>query len=121
MGIDAINYGHSDAFSIGGSKVSKLRKSARGQQCQIRVVGICNGDPETVVLAHLNGGGMGTKRHDIHGAYACSACHAAVDGRLPTVRTGYQECLGRDELRLLHLDGIIRTQEIMLREGLIRV
>jgi hypothetical protein len=94
--------------------VSKLRKSARGRECQVRIPGVCNGNPETVVLAHLGGGGMGMKRHDIHGAYCCSSCHDAVDGRM---NTGLDQ---RDRLDLWHMQGVIRTQEIMLREGLIK-
>lgn len=95
--------------------MSKLRKSARGRECQVRVPGVCNGDSSTVVLAHISGGGMGAKRSDIHGAYCCSSCHDAVDGRAP--------CVGASpfELHLYHLEGVVRTQEIMLREGLIKL
>ena len=73
---------------------------------------VCKHNPETVVLAHLNGAGMGLKNPDIFGAYACYACHQAVDG---AVRTQYT----RNELRLFHLEGVIRTQRIMLGLGLI--
>ena len=65
------------------SKVN-LRKEAKGRECQVRIVGVCNGNPETVVLAHYRMGGlngMGMKPDDIFGAWACSACHDAVDGR----------------------------------------
>lgn len=63
----------------------KLRDSARGQDCQLRIPGVCNGNPETVVWCHLNGQefgkGMGHKSHDIFGFYGCSACHDVYDGR----------------------------------------
>ena len=95
--------------------MSKLRKSARGRECQIRIPGVCNGNPETTVLAHLNGAGMGLKRSDIHGAYACSDCHDAVDGRRGAVTLATFS-----EFQTYHYEGIIRTQEIMLREGLIK-
>ena len=62
--------------------MSKLRESAKGQHCMVRLPGVCNGNPETTVLAHLNGGGMGMKQSDLLGAFACSACHDAVDGRV---------------------------------------
>ncbi len=94
--------------------VSKLRKSAKGRDCQIRIPGVCNNNPDTVVLAHLNGGGMGTKHADIHGAYACSRCHAVVDGEK-------HKNWSRDILKLFHLEGIIRTQIIMLDDGLIKI
>lgn len=94
--------------------MSKIRKSARGRDCEIRIPGVCTGNPETVVLCHLSGGGMGTKRHDIFGAYGCSACHDAVDGRA--------NCdIPSDQLRLWHFDGVVRTQQILLEEGLISV
>ena len=63
----------------------KLRDSAQGQDCQLRIPGVCNGNPETVVWCHLNGQeygkGMGHKSHDIFGFYGCSSCHDVYDGR----------------------------------------
>lgn len=56
---------------------------------------------------------MGAKMHDIHGAYCCSACHDAIDGR---TRTPYS----KDDLKLMHLEGMVRTQQIMLKNGLIK-
>lgn len=94
------------------SKQTKLTRSAHGQQCQVRLPGICNWNPATVVLAHLNGAGMGIKHSDIHGAYACFDCHAVIDGR---VKTGCD----REWLKQCHLEGVIRTQKIMLELGLI--
>ena len=94
--------------------MSKYRQSAKGQQCQVRIPGVCNFNPETVVLAHLNGGGMGMKRPDIHGAYCCSACHDVLDGR---VRSDYVA-----EMKwLFHHEGVIRTQEIMIKEGVLKL
>ena len=103
-------------FAGGGlvSKQTKLTKSARGRECTVRIPGVCNGNPETTVLAHLNGGGMGAKKSHIHGAYCCSTCHDELDYR--TDKTPYS----RREIAHFHLDGVIRTQEIMLAEGLIR-
>lgn len=92
--------------------MSKLRKSAQGQDCQVRIHGICNRDPGTVVLAHLNGGGMGRKHDDLHGAFACSACHDALDRRT-------HKNLSRDFIRLAHLEAMVRTQMIWLAMGLV--
>lgn len=64
--------------------MSKLRKSAQGQQCLIRIPGVCNGNPETTVLAHIRRGGlggMGMKPPDVCGVLACSDCHDAIDRR----------------------------------------
>lgn len=61
----------------------KYRDAARGQDCTVRLPGICNFNPETVVLAHLPCGqkGMGMKGFDTIAVDACSACHDVIDGR----------------------------------------
>lgn len=60
----------------------KITDSAKGEDCTLRIPGICNGNPETTVFAHLPGNkGTGTKNHDIFGVYACSDCHDWLDGR----------------------------------------
>lgn len=94
------------------SKVN-LRKEAKGRDCMVRVVGVCNGNPETVVLAHYRMGGlngMGMKPDDIFGAWACERCHSAVDGR---TKTEYD----REQLRLFHAEGVFRTQAVLQCEG----
>jgi len=62
---------------------SKVLRSAKGQPCSARFPGICNGNPETTVWAHLNGSafgkGMGQKAHDVLGFHACSDCHSYYD------------------------------------------
>ncbi len=64
-----------------------IRESARGEECAVRIVGVCNSDPATVVWSHwpgiAGGRGMGLKSSDLCGAYCCSACHDAVDMRVP--------------------------------------
>lgn len=98
--------------------MSKIRESARGKECEIRLEGICCGDPSTTVLCHMNGGGIGKKRLDIHAAYGCATCHAAVD-RLPKIDhlTSFD-----DAIKLLKFwEGVWRSQEIMLKEGLIKI
>lgn len=61
----------------------KLRDSARGRDCTLRIPGTCNGNPETTVLAHLPCGhrGVGMKSPDNMAVFACSACHDLIDGR----------------------------------------
>jgi len=69
-----------------GPKMTPIRKAARGEDCTIRLPGICNGDPATTVLCHSNsladGKGMGLKAPDTAAAFGCSACHAVLDGHL---------------------------------------
>ena len=63
--------------------ISKLQRFARGQQCTLRLPNICNGNPETVVGAHVKPqgfGAMGAKPNDLHMVHACSDCHAFIDG-----------------------------------------
>jgi hypothetical protein len=63
--------------------MSKIRESAQGEQCTIRLPGICNYNPDTTVWAHSNrssdGKGMGLKAKDENGAYACYNCHCVYD------------------------------------------
>ena len=93
--------------------MSKITESARGENCQVRIPGVCNHDSSTVVLAHRNGGGMGAKHPDSMGAYACSACHAFIDG-------GYMQTqYTRDQADLWHYEGIFNTQEILIEKGLL--
>jgi hypothetical protein len=97
--------------------MSKIRESARNKECQVRLENCCCGDPATTVLAHRNGGGMGKKRPDHEAAFCCATCHAEVD-RLPKINhlTSFD-----DAIKLLKFwDGIFRSQEIMLKEGLIK-
>jgi hypothetical protein len=91
----------------------KLRKEARGRDCMVRLVGICNHNPETTVLAHVRMAGisgMGLKADDLLGAWACSSCHDAIDRRSNTD-------LDRDFVRLAHLEGVMRTITVLRREG----
>ncbi|HGC4074002.1 TPA: DUF1364 domain-containing protein [Escherichia coli] len=94
--------------------MANLRKEARGRECQVRIYGVCNGNPETTVLAHYRmAGTCGTaiKPHDMQAAIACSSCHDLIDGRVKT--SDYT----KEELRLMHAEGVFRTQEIWRKEG----
>ena len=93
--------------------MSKLRESARGQECQVRIPDSCNFDPKTTVLAHLNSGGIGQKASDLHGAFCCSSCHDVLDGRVAATRKSQLE------IKFYHLEGVIRTQKLWLEMGLI--
>ncbi|MBI4695545.1 MAG: DUF1364 family protein [Gammaproteobacteria bacterium] len=96
----------------------ELLELARGKPCMMRLQRVCNGNPETVVWAHLNsldsGKGTGIKGHDSEGGFACSACHDALDGR---TRVHYS----RNELREAGLHMMRRTMTFLLAEGLIAV
>ncbi|HHK5661070.1 TPA: DUF1364 domain-containing protein [Serratia marcescens] len=92
--------------------MANLRKEARGRDCQIRIPGVCNFNPETTVLAHYRlAGTCGTaiKPDDTQAAWACSACHDDVDRRT--------RLIDANEARLMHAEGVMRTQEILRKEG----
>lgn len=48
--------------------MSAITKSAHGESCTVYAPGVTNHDPETVVFAHLNGGGIGLKTSDLFDA-----------------------------------------------------
>ena len=77
---------------------------------------------ETVVLAHLNGAGMGMKHSNIHGAFCCSGCHQWLDGGWSNIRMTQEQS---DQMRirrdLSHLQAVIRTQQIMIKEGILKL
>lgn len=90
------------------------RKEAMGRECQVRLPDICNHNSETVVLCHyrlIGQSGMGIKSDDLaFGAWACSACHDAID------RRAHMD-LERDYVRLAHAEGVMRTIAQLRKEG----
>lgn len=98
------------------SKQTKITKSAQGQDCQVRIPGVCNHNPETTVLAHLNGGGMGMKAPDWQGAYCCSACHSWLDGGWTN-----DDCATRRIRDNAHYEAVFRTQALLIEQGLLEV
>ncbi|HHU2080749.1 TPA: DUF1364 domain-containing protein [Escherichia coli] len=87
--------------------MADLRKAARGRECQVRIPGVCNGNPETSVLAHIRLAGLcgtGIKPPDL--------IATIIDRRTHFVDAGYaKECA---------LEGMARTQVIWLKEGVIK-
>jgi hypothetical protein len=94
-------------------KSKKITDSARGEDCQVRIPGVCNFDPATTIASHLNGGGMGTKHNNIFIAYCCSDCHNTVDW---AKKSNFSDT----EIKLMHHEGVVRTQYILLEKGLIK-
>lgn len=81
--------------------------------CMVRIPGICNYNPETTVLAHLNGAGWALKNEDIFGAFCCSSCHDEYDRR--TMKHP------KDLVDLAFLQGMVRTQRWWLQNGYIKI
>lgn len=89
----------------------KLRDSAHGESCTLRLDG-CRNDQDTVVLAHLPCGqkGIGMKSPDMIGVYACCHCHAIIDG------AGRWDVHAKDYLRAL-----AETQMRFIEKGLLKI
>lgn len=100
-----------------GPRMTPIRKAARGQDCTLRIPGVCNFDPDTTVLCHSNnladGNGMGLKAPDTEACFGCSACHDVLDGRRSRPEwLSYNMLLGAFE------GAKARTHEILKRKGL---
>lgn len=98
--------------------MTNLRKQARGRDCQIRSP-VCSFNSDESVLCHvrINGiSGMGLKAPDLLAAVGCAPCHALVDtGRYQDVE------LTKDDRDLYLLKGVMRTQAMWIKEGLVKV
>jgi hypothetical protein len=98
--------------------VSKIRESARGEECQVRIIGICTHDPATVIWSHArwDSGGKGgaLKAIDLAGAYACTACDAAFD----QLQNAHH--LDRAQIDLDWFHGHLRSLVILKKKGLIK-
>lgn len=92
----------------------KLRDSANGESCTLRLPNVCNHDPDTTVLAHLpfGGHGKGIKAGDDHAVWACSACHDVLDSRT-------RASIDLAELYECCLRGLSETHDRMRERGLI--
>lgn len=109
---------HTPAVLLPKVRSSVLMQSANGMPCSIRLPGICNHNPATTVCAHLPGIGKSnaSKVSDLHVAYACSACHDAID-RFTWEKRGLTEAMVLDAM----LRGHGETQSRMAGLGIITV
>lgn len=64
------------------ARSKKITGSANSQQCTVRLISICNGNPETVMFTHIGKQlCIGIKCADYFGVYACFSCHDEIDRR----------------------------------------
>jgi len=98
--------------------VSKITESARGEECQVRLPGVCSFNPQQTVWAHANGlaagKGKGLKSPDALGAYACYSCHMVVDGQMPT-----PSGMTRQEVLLAFHQAHQRSFLMLIEKGLV--
>ena len=100
------------------TRSTKITNHAKGQQCSLRFLGICNGDWATTVYAHIRDmfKGTGIKASDLGGCNACSACHAYLD-----VGHGTRPVMSDVDLSWHIIRGIKETLEILVRDNIIFV
>lgn len=87
---------------------------SRGQPCTLQITGVCTGDVETTVAAHIRDEttGAGQKADDISCADSCWACHRVFDGHGPAPLTG-------EEWLFYALRGLQRTFRNRVLRGLV--
>lgn len=96
--------------------MSKIRKSANGKNCLVRIPGVCNFNDATTVAAHLRiagAAGIGIKPSDLLTVRACSACHDVIDNRVRP------KGLKKEDLTLYVHEAHCRTLVEYEREGLV--
>jgi len=99
--------------------MSKITASANGEDCQVRLPGICTHDPATTIWSHARWGAAGRgkaiKALDIAGAYCCTSCDAVYDGqRKPP--PGYT----RDQVDADWCQGHFRSLVLLKEKGLVQ-
>jgi len=96
--------------------MSKITASANGQRCQIRLQGVCT--DRNVVWCHAigqaAGKGIGMKVPDLLGAYGCEECHLVYD------RKKFVNHLTRMEIEHAFYEGVMRSQRILIEDGLVK-
>jgi hypothetical protein len=92
-----------------------LREAARGEECTLKIFGVCVGGTETTVLAHLHDEtfGRSQKADDTSAVFACFGCHNEIDGR--TRRTE------GEDLTWYKLRALQRTVRRLVERGIMSV
>lgn len=96
----------------------KIRDSARNEDCQLRLPGVCRNRTDTTVWAHSNllahGKGKSMKADDRYGCYACFDCHAVLDGN-----TRMPDHLTRAIVLECFMEGMDRSRKALHEKGLL--
>ena len=99
------------------AKSTPARRAARGRDCTLMLLGVCNRDPATTVLCHSNrlehGKGMGLKAPDTKACFGCSDCHDVLDARRPL-----PSWITRQHLEDAFDRAVTNTQEQLKLEGI---
>ncbi len=89
---------------------------AKGQSCKLRIPGVCTGNTETTVAAHIRDGhsGRSIKASDLSVVDACAGCHARFDGQADWP-------LSTEDWLFYALRGLQETLESRVEQGLLTV
>lgn len=99
-------------------KSQAIRDSARGEECTVRLPGVCTFNPEHTIWSHAPlqaaGKGRSIKAVDEAGAYCCTSCDAAADGQVKL-----PEGLSRADVLLAWFMGHMRSLVRLKQKGLL--
>lgn len=100
----------------GPLRSDKVLAHAKGQPCTLRIPKVCRGGIETTVPCHVRDKhkGMGQKSSDSSVAFGCMWCHAYLD-----IDHGTKPMVSDAVLLQCVIDGLLETQEILIRDGII--
>lgn len=103
---------------MSNDRSNKIRESARDEECDVRIPGVCSFNSRMTIWSHYRGsaGGKGLtlKSDDINGAYACTKCDAVYDGQMTRPRG-----MTKDQVDLMWLQGHMRSLRKLVRKGLV--
>ncbi len=98
-----------------GSVGNRIRRSAKGKPCLLRIPLVCQNRTETTIHAHVRlagSGGVGSKPVDYAGIRACFECHEWLDRRNRGIDV-------EEFADLFVLEGLLRTLAALEDEGVI--
>lgn len=96
-------------------KSKKIRDSAKGEDCTLRLSPNCTDEWGAVVLCHIGRvSGISAKCHDTFAVFGCNFCHDIIDGKVKSELSDGDKAL--EKLRALE-----ETQSILIQKNLIQV
>lgn len=98
----------------------KYLDGAKGETCKLRIVGVCQGDRETVVACHVRDRhtGRSIKASDVSVIDGCQACHDVFDLRAKKPNGAH---MNTEEWLFYALRGLQETIENRIERGLLFV
>lgn len=99
---------------IEGRRDQRIRDSARGEECLVRIPGVCRGGTEHTIWSHAPLGAAGKggaiKSLDLCGAYCCTACDEVIDGQAKPP-AGYTRAMAMLDWFMGHMRSLVRLRQ----------